>query len=535
MGVAGSTEEPPACASEEGCRQQRREKLSNYAEDDGEPPRKRRLVESRVSPQRESSSEVEEDEAAHSGDEVALTTTTTSLLPPRKRRFANRSESIGLPLAPMVVVTSKRWGDVEREEWVRIHDEDESDEESEEEDMAHNKEDAKGYGGEKLPVIPSSLPQNRERASEKALASSRSPVRVQGIHEDLPTLPLTAQPRNKVERTGKAVCLTASPSLAQSRARSSTRRPLGFSNECVSVGQGKRGLVPDDSGDERMLDGTDSTALFQNTRSTPSKSRRQAEIAGPLPLPSPPQAISSPHVRPPPTGLVKDPLALPISAPSSPEEGQPTDASPNVSASYPKTPVRPHVIPQASLAGVAHTSTQGDESDEDSLLYEPIPGNPLLIGSSALTPECLVKKRASRPTDFPGPKPPPPFLTDLTCPPPANPCQICHAPHLSAHYAYGPCEHQACRWCFYSAWEISQIRDAGLETNLIGYAKVFCGVCTVHVEEVVTLRDGERWSIAGEVVRPKVAMGSAGRKRHRWNPYGDPEPTGNYTRRNGQG
>jgi len=147
--------------------------------------------------------------------------------------------------------------------------------------------------------------------------------------------------------------------------------------------------------------------------------------------------------------------------------------------------------------------------DENIALYAPIPGNPLQIGSAAFIPST-----EALPTVFPGPKPPP-LETPLS--PPETPCQICQAPHLNARWTYNPCGHNACRWCWYTAWEISQVRSCPTTK----YMAVPCGICKEDVVELLAVGAEEKWNAVGEVVRPRTSAASV-RRRYRRNSYGTP-------------
>jgi hypothetical protein len=147
------------------------------------------------------------------------------------------------------------------------------------------------------------------------------------------------------------------------------------------------------------------------------------------------------------------------------------------------------------------------EPYNEDLLYSPILGNPLHIGTGSLRPWVIPK-----PSDFPGSKPPPPTPSQ---PPVAKPCNICNAPHIEAYYRYCPCGHQACKWCFYTAWEYAQIRASALFTEKVSElsADVPCGVCKAVVDELTVETKGERWIVAGKIAHPGVRLGSAKRRK----------------------
>jgi hypothetical protein len=147
--------------------------------------------------------------------------------------------------------------------------------------------------------------------------------------------------------------------------------------------------------------------------------------------------------------------------------------------------------------------------DED-LLYSPILGNPLHTHTDRLRPWLIPK-----PSDIPGPKPSPPTSPQ---PPVTKPCGICNAPHIEAHYMYHPCGHQACKWCFYTAWEWAQISASALFNDKVPEmsADVPCGICKAVVDELIIEAKGERWIVAGKTPRPAVRLGSA--KRRKCNP-----------------
>ncbi|KAA8914244.1 hypothetical protein FN846DRAFT_670478 [Sphaerosporella brunnea] len=395
--------------------------------------------------------------------------------PPKRRQIRQRSSvPATMPLHPMVEIPALQLTAAERGEYVRFNDENSESESAgsdHDSDQAEPEADHEEYEieDESEELIPRL---KRPRIRDKALTPPLSPV-----YESLDTAPPTRLDKGKGKARDYTNCQTAPLSPVRSRAGSSMRRSLEIGNEGPSAR--RRGVFDSDHDDD-------------------------------IPSPSPSWLRAK-------NSSGRSRATLPTPSSQDPDEIYPPL----------KTPVKPKRKPsRPSMTRIVDPAFMHEQEDEDdSILFEPIPGNPLRIGSSALTPKRMLQANGSKPSDCPGPKPPPPSPSEELFAPSENTCQICYALHIEATYSYDPCNHRTCKWCWYGAWEISQIQS----TDPNEYADVCCGVCSVVVDELVVLGKGERWILAGEILRPKVTYSLGGRRRYKWNPYGDWEPVSSQT------
>lgn len=169
----------------------------------------------------------------------------------------------------------------------------------------------------------------------------------------------------------------------------------------------------------------------------------------------------------------------------------------------------PFYNPRGAGAVEEAEEEEEEEEDPDELLYAPIPGNPLWIGTDYLLP-----RKSHALTAYPGKR----KHNWSSSHPEHERCQVCGTG--LADYIYTACNHRCCRWCWWDLWEAAQIR-MGTARQIRVFVDVLCQLCGRRIERVRDLINGVEVEVPTVPERPRMLQRRP-QRRYLFNPYGSP-------------